>query len=132
MNFEVGDEVVYNPSVPNLLPANMRQRDWGKIVKKSNGYLIVKFNSHDYKSKILPEAFTHSPQSPKYFRNIYTELVSVIPEATINFKIQNYKKNYQKALYDLIHVVFSNEAERSSHDFATWTQSLTMHTPTVY
>lgn len=132
MNFEIGDEVVYNPSVPNLPPANMRPRDWGKIVRKSNGYLIVKFNDTDYRSKILPAAFTHSPRSPKYFRNLYKDLVSVIPDATINFKVQNYKKTYQKALYDLIHYVYAKDLEQDSLEFATWTQSLMMRMPISY
>jgi hypothetical protein len=128
MNFEIGDEVVYNPSCPNLPPANERPRDWGKIVNKTNGYLIVKFN-YGYKSKILPSAFKHSPRSPKYFRNTYGGIISVIPDATINFKMKNYKKTYKKALYDLIHRVFSKEIERDSLEFSTWTQSLMMHTP---
>jgi hypothetical protein len=131
MNFEIGDEVVYNPSIPNLPPAHHRPRDWGKIVKKTNGYLIIKFNTHDYRSKILPAAFTHSPRSPKYFRNTYGTIISVIPDATINFKMKIYKKTYQKALYDLIHVVFSKEIERDSIEFATWTQSLMRHMPVV-
>jgi hypothetical protein len=100
MNFEIGDEVIYNPTYPNLPHANQRPRDWGKIVNISNGYLFVHFNTHDYRAKIRPAAFTYSPKSHKYFRNAYGAIVASIPDANINFKIQNYKKTYQKALYD--------------------------------
>ena len=131
MNFEIGDEVIYNPSVPDLPPANQRPRDWGRIVNISNGYLHIHFDVSNYRDRIRPAAITYSPKSPKYFRNAYGAIVASIPEANINFKIQNYKKTYQKALYDLIHVVFSKEVERDSFEFATWNQLSLMHTPTV-
>jgi hypothetical protein len=50
---------------------------------------------------------------------VYGEIIASIPDAINNFKIKNYKKTYQKALYDLIHVVFSKEIERDSFEFIT-------------
>ena len=119
MNFELGDEVVYNPNMPDLPPANQRPRDWGRIVDISNGYLVIQFHVRNYRDRIRPAAITYSPKSPKYLRNVYGEIITSIPDAMNNFKIQNYKKTYQKALYDLIHVVFSKEFERDSLEFVT-------------
>ena len=103
MNFEVGDEIVYNPFIANLPKAELRVRDWGFIDKISNGYIHMKFYSHDGPPMaILPLAITHSPCSPKYIRNIYALVLKSIHDEAINKKIRKYKNTYTYVLEDLI------------------------------
>lgn len=102
MNFEVDDEVVYNPCLPDLEPAAQRPGDWGTIVKISNSYIYFRRYCwmHDI-SKILMPSMSHSPRSPKYFRNIYAQVISDLPTAALEAKDRKYRKNYANTLDDI-------------------------------
>jgi hypothetical protein len=101
MDFEIGDEVVYNPSYPDLDPAEIRRNDWGIITNISNGYIYFKFYNYGF-HRILPNAFTHSPRSPKYYRNIYRSIVEDIPAATFNHKLKACKNMYKHVHQEVV------------------------------
>jgi len=65
--FEVGDEVVYNPNMPDLPPPNRRRNDWGMCIHINGQYATVLFLS-GYSSDILFQGITHHPLSPKAIR----------------------------------------------------------------
>lgn len=108
MDFDIGDELVYYPSIDNLAPALYRTRDWGYIADISNGYIHFKFYDSSV-HKILPFALKHSPHSPKYFRNIFAEVILNINSAAISKKLQMYKNNYSRTLHELVQQVIKKQ-----------------------
>jgi len=111
MNFEVGDEVIYNPSVSPLPPINKRPWDLGKIRKIKNGY--IHFESYCWGPKdihrICPEAFSYSTRSPKYIRSVYTNAIKDIKEAFLQRKTRIIKKLFVYLEEELIRTIFRNE-----------------------
>ena len=65
--FEVGDEVVYTPNMPDLPPPSKRPHDWGICIHITEHYATVLFKN-EYSSDILFEGITHHPLSPKAIR----------------------------------------------------------------
>ena len=110
MNFEVGDEVVYNPSVSPLPPIENRPWDLGKIRKIKNGY--IHFESYHWGPKeihrISPEAFSYSTNSPKYIRSVYKNAINDINEAFLQRKTRLQQNKYSLLKNELIMSVFRN------------------------
>ena len=64
-DFEIGDEVVYNPQITPLPSARERKRDWGTVVYTDNYYIHIKRCGDGCNSliqKVLPEAVSHFPR----------------------------------------------------------------------
>jgi hypothetical protein len=74
--FEPGDEVVYMPNSPDLLPASQRPWDVGIVISIEGVYVNVKF-PNDYSAEILPFGLQHHPLSPKMIRQ---RMAAVLPE----------------------------------------------------
>jgi len=110
MDFEVGDELVYNPSCPDLPPASQRLRDWGRVNKISNGYIHFRFYC-GHSSSILPDAFSYSPNSPKYFRSLYKNVLTELPLGFSKKNLQRYKNIYHAALRDVVHITLTKDYE---------------------
>ena len=117
MNFELGDEVVYNPNIPDLPPANLRPCDWGKIMNISNGYIHLKFTRFGSIHRILPSSVSHSPRSPKYFRSVLADTIRNIPVAALNKKMRKFKNIYQSSLRDAMKIAMKKDCEREFMDF---------------
>jgi hypothetical protein len=113
MNFEVGDEVIYNPSVSPLPPINKRPWDLGKIRKIKNGYIY--FESYYWGPndihKICPDSMSYSPSSPKYIRSVYKKTLISINEAFLQRKTRLQKNKYPLLKEELIMSVFRNPRE---------------------
>jgi len=110
MDFAIGDELVYNPSHPDLMPATKRPGDWGRIVKISNEYINFRFNN-GHNSIIKQDAFTHSPNSPKYLRALYKNVLVELPAGYIKKEVQRYKNMYQVALRDVVYIALTKDYE---------------------
>jgi hypothetical protein len=54
IDFQLGDRVVYNPNMVDLLPAEERPQDHGTVIAIDENYITVKFDHVDYVRKILP------------------------------------------------------------------------------
>ena len=106
MNFEVGDELVYNASIADLPPAIQRQGDWGRVTKISNGYIHFRFN-YGHTARILPGSFTYSPRSPKYIKMQHQNVLLELPRAFTAINAKRIKKTYQTVLRDVVHIVLS-------------------------
>jgi hypothetical protein len=52
--FEIGNRVVYNPSIPNLKPNTERPRDVGVITDIDNKYLHITFDRSGNTHHIRP------------------------------------------------------------------------------
>lgn len=74
--FEVGDQVVYMPSTPDLLPVSQRFYDIGTVIGIEGIYVRVNF-ANIYQSDILPFGLIHHPHSPKAIRQ---QMRAVLPE----------------------------------------------------
>lgn len=113
MNFEVGDEVIYNSSHTPLPPIEKRPWDLGIIKDIKNGY--IHFESYHWGPgdihRILPESMSHSPRSPKYIRVIYNIIIMCINEAFLQRKTRLQKKKYPLLKEELIMSVFRNLRE---------------------
>ena len=110
MNFEVGDEVIYNPSVSPLPPIENRPWDLGKIRKIKTGYLYFESYSNPKEiRRIKPEAFSYSKSSPKYIRSVYALLIKDIHEGFLQRKTRIVKNLYLQLEKELIKAVFKNE-----------------------
>lgn len=74
--FEAGDQVVYMPSIPDLLPVSQRSLDIGTVIRVEGIYVRVEF-PNEYRSDILPFGLIHHPHSPKAIRQ---QMQAVLPE----------------------------------------------------
>jgi len=54
IDFQLGDRVVYNPNMEDLLPAEERPQDHGTVIAIDDHYITVKFDHVHYVGKILP------------------------------------------------------------------------------
>jgi hypothetical protein len=55
IDFQLGDRVVYNPNMVDLLPAEERPQDHGTVIAIDENYITVKFDHYfNYVGKILP------------------------------------------------------------------------------
>jgi hypothetical protein len=54
IDFQLGDRVVYNPNMTDLLPVEERPHDHGTVIGIDNHYITIKFDNIDYIGKILP------------------------------------------------------------------------------
>jgi len=78
--FEPGDEVVYNPNIPDLPPVHLRPWDIGVCIACDSIYATVQF-PHDYTGQILLMGITHHPLSSKGIRQAMRLALSEIPAA---------------------------------------------------
>jgi hypothetical protein len=63
-----GDELIYYPNLPILLPYQKRPQDHGICVKVDEYYIYMRFHTSDTIHKILPCAIKHHPLSPRVIR----------------------------------------------------------------
>ena len=75
--FEVGDQVVYMPSMPDLPPVSQRPWDIGTVIGIEGLYVRVKFANVYRSDDILPFGLIHHPHSPKAIRQ---QMQAVLPE----------------------------------------------------
>jgi len=54
IDFQLGDRVVYNPTMVDLLPAEERPHDHGTVIAIDEHYVTVKFDHSGSQLKILP------------------------------------------------------------------------------
>jgi len=54
IDFQLGDRVVYNPNMVDLLPVEERPHDHGTVIAIDENYITVKFDHVHYVGKILP------------------------------------------------------------------------------
>jgi len=83
MNFVIGDEVVYTCNAPDLPSPWLRPRDWGRVVDIRNGYVCWRAYCDSGFNEIrrcLPDGMSHSPRSPKYYRQKYNSVVGEIED----------------------------------------------------
>jgi hypothetical protein len=83
MNFAVGDEVVYTCNLPDLPDPWLRPRDWGRVVYVRNDYVCWRAycdSRFDEMRRCLPDSMSHSPRSPKYYRQKYNSVVGAIED----------------------------------------------------
>ena len=110
MNFEVGDEVIYNPSCSPLPPIENHPWDLGLVRDIKNGY--IHFQSYRWGPteihRIKPAAFSYSKRSPKYIRSIYALLLSEVKEGFLQRKTRIVKNTYPYFEKELIMTVFRN------------------------
>ena len=81
-----GDEIIYYPTVPILLPFQKRPRDLGVCVKVDEYYITVRFHEDGDIRKILPCAVQHHPLSPRVIRSnlrkVFLDLVAAVEART--------------------------------------------------
>ena len=75
--FELGDEVIYMPTIDPLPPYNERPWDIGTVTGIQNGYVTVNFSKIEYVSHFLPFGLVHHPLGSKAHRLRFTH---VLPE----------------------------------------------------
>ena len=77
-----GDEIIYYPSMPILLPFQKRPHDLGVCIGVDENYITVRFHETQYETRILPCALKHHPLSPRVIRqnlrNVFPELLSAV------------------------------------------------------
>ena len=77
--FEIGDLVVYNPTMIPLPPLIDRLEDIGVVRGVDDHYVHIYFHSISYFAKILKWGVTHHPQSTKGIRlNMCAVLTDVV------------------------------------------------------
>lgn len=77
--FEIGDLVVYNPTMTPLPPLIDRLEDIGVVRGVDDHYVHIYFHSISYFAKILKWGVTHHPQSTKGIRlNMCAVLTDVV------------------------------------------------------
>ena len=77
--FEIGDLVVYNPTLTPLPPLRDRLEDVGVVRGIDDHYVHIYFHSISYFAKILKWGVTHYPLSPKSIRlNMCAVLTDVV------------------------------------------------------
>jgi hypothetical protein len=64
-SFNIGDNIVYNPNIQDLKPPKHRPNDCGKVIGKTEHYIIIKLRYHII-LKVLPNCITHfNPYQPE-------------------------------------------------------------------
>ena len=113
MNFEVGDEVVYNPNISPLPHIKERPWDLGKVRKIKNGYIY--FESYHWGPneihRIGPDSMSHSQSSPKYIRSVYKKVLKSINDAFLQRKTRLQQNKHSLLKEELIMSVFRNPSE---------------------
>jgi hypothetical protein len=56
--FNIGDNIVYNPNIPDLKPPKHRPDDCGSVIGKTEHYIIIKIRYQTI-LKVLPNCITH-------------------------------------------------------------------------
>jgi len=54
IDFQLGDRVVYNPNMADLLPVEERPYDHGTVIAIDENYITVKFDHPEYVGQLLP------------------------------------------------------------------------------
>ena len=54
IDFQLGDRVVYNPNMTDLLPVEERPHDHGTVIAIDENYITVKFDRFNYVGQLLP------------------------------------------------------------------------------
>jgi hypothetical protein len=81
MDFDIGDEIVYTCSIANIPRPLQRESDWGYITGFNGDYIIIKFNTSGSVHRILPDAISHHPHSPKYIKQLFRSCLPAIKAA---------------------------------------------------
>jgi hypothetical protein len=102
MDFVKGDRVVYNPILPDLLPARHRPRDWGIIDEISENYLYVIFEHANYRGQIIKTFCTHAPTSQKYYKKIFDNILKNIKSIVSNLEKLRLQKMYKNCLDEIL------------------------------
>lgn len=77
-DFEISDEVVYNPQITPLPSAWERKRDQGIVVYIDNNYIHIKHcdGCGSWIQKVLPEAVSHFPISLEQIKKRHKKMFS--------------------------------------------------------
>ena len=77
-DFEIGDEVVYNPQITPLPSARERKRDQGIVVYIDNNYIHIKHcdGCDSWIHKVLPEGVSHFPRSLEQIKKRHKKMFS--------------------------------------------------------
>jgi len=77
-DFEIGDEVVYNPQITPLPNARERKRDQGIVLYIDNNYIHIKHydDRRTWTQKVLPEAVSHFPRSWEQIKKRHKKMFS--------------------------------------------------------
>ena len=103
MDFAVGDKVVYNPNVPDLLPPQFRLRDHARIIKMDSDYLYLLFyNADNHRSKIIKDCITYLPYTEKWLRQRFSQVLSNIKPKALILKEERTRKIYTEVLDELL------------------------------
>lgn len=107
MDFAKGDEVVYTCCLPDMPGPWSRLRDWGRVVDIKNGYVcwIAYLDQQSEIRRVLPESMSHSPRSPKYYKQLYAPVLANIEGACVRLA-------KRRVLRDAVLVVLSKENDR--------------------
>jgi hypothetical protein len=81
MDFELLDKIVYTPSIANLPPPLQRRSDWAYVRGFQGDYIIVEFCQSRSIHRILPDALSHHPHSPKYIKQLFRPCLPAIKAA---------------------------------------------------
>ena len=91
MDFQVGDHVIYNPSITGLAKPSVRYYDHCIIIDIIGDYVKVRFRRHDntsffmgehgYEPMILKTSITHAPYTRKGLKPITDAIIKSIPDA---------------------------------------------------
>jgi hypothetical protein len=84
-DFEIGDEVVYNPNIVPLPKAKERPRDCGRVVK-IDSHVHIKISS-DTTLRVLPYAVSHFPRSWENIKRRHKKLLSKVLACIENLQI---------------------------------------------
>ena len=87
-DFEIGDEVVYNPNIVPLPKAKERPRDWGRVVKIDSHVHIKTSSDSDIELRVvLPYAVSHFPRSWENIKRRHKKLFSKVLACIENLQI---------------------------------------------
>jgi hypothetical protein len=76
-DFEIGDEVVYNPNIVDLPPAKARPHDCGRVTY-IDSHIHIKIYDSDSTLKVLPYAVKHFPRSWENIKRRHKKLLSKV------------------------------------------------------
>lgn len=81
MDFELLDEIVYTANLSNMPHPLKRRGDWGYVHAFQGDYIVMKFYNSRSTHRILPDALSHHPHSPKYVKQLFRPCLPAIKEA---------------------------------------------------
>ena len=81
MDFEIGDKIVYTASLPNPPPPLQRKWDWAYVRGIEDYYIVIEFCESRSIHRILPDALSHHPHSPKYIKQLFKSCLPAIKAA---------------------------------------------------